>query len=773
MTRLTTATHWGAYEAKTDGGKLQVLSPIDAMDDVAVITESMIDSLDAPSRVRRPAIRKSWLEEGPGSQTHKRGVDPFVEVDWVEALDLLASEIDRTRTTYGNEAIFAGSYGWASAGRFHHAQSQLHRFYNLAGGYTRSVNAYSFAAAEVILPHVITDLRHTMRDAPSWYEISEDTDILLAFGGLPLKNAQVQNGVCGSHTTMAWMDKIGRGKTCTVNISPLKDDVDPCLNPEWIPIRPNTDMALMLALAHGLEVNGVVNHVFLDQCTVGYERFRPYLMGETDGVAKDAGWASAITGLPIADIQRLVAQISEVQNGKHVLISLAWSLQRADRGEHVYWMGVVLAAMLGQIGLNGAGIAIGLAAEHGNGNPDPQVQWAAVPKGDSPIRRFIPVARISDMLLNPGGEFYYDGKSHTYPDVKLVHWAGGNPFHHHQDINRLRQAIRRPETIVVQEIHWTSMARHADIVLPVTSPLERNDIAAAQLDGWAVAMKQITKPIGEARDDFAILSAVANRLGFGDAYTEGRDVFDWLRALWARSQQEASRTGHELPSFESFWEEGFIRLKGGPEKRRFLGAFRDNPEGAPLRTPSGKIELYSETLAGFGDAGIGGHPTWAPPFEWLGSDITDVYPLHLISNQPRMRLHSQLDCGAGSRGKKVQGREPMRIHPSDADVRGLSNGDVVRVQNDRGACLAGVVIDESVRSGVIELATGAWYDPAQPTQPIGLDVHGNPNVLTADRGTTKLSQGPSAHSCLVQVIKFEGDPPPVRVFDAPTFIEKV
>ena len=773
MSRLTTATHWGAYEATVKDGKLTGLSPLDPADDVARMTESMIDAVDAPSRIRRPAARKSWLEDGPGTRGDARGVDPYVEISWDEALYRLAQEIERVRGDFGNEAIFAGSYGWASAGRFHHAQSQLHRFYNMAGGYTRSVNAYSFAAAEVILPHVITDLRHTMRDATSWHEIAEYTDVLVAFGGLPLKNAQIQNGICGSHTTRSWMEKIGAGKTQSIGITPLRDDMEPCLNAEWVPVRPNTDLALMLALAHGLEMADKVDRAFLDRYAVGYDRFRPYLLGESDGVPKTAEWASEICGVSVDQIQRLTDALASAQEGKRVLISLSWSLQRADRGEHVYWMGVILSAMLGQIGMEGAGIAIGLSAEHGQGNPDPQVNWAAVPPGDRSFNRFIPVARISDMLLNPGGAFHYNGQAHTYPDVKLVHWAGGNPFHHHQDINRLRQALHKPDTIVVNEIYWTSMARHADLVLPVTSTLERNDIAVAQLDGWAVAMKQAVPPVGEARDDFAIFSAVAGRLGFEEAYTEGRDVDAWLRDLWNRSRQEASRLGHELPSFDDFWEEGALRLKGGPEIRRFLGPFRDDPEANPLGTPSGKIEIYSETIEGFGEAGIGGHPTWDAPYEWLGGADKTVYPLHLISNQPRTRLHSQLDAGAGSRGAKIKGREPMRINPVDAAARGLKDGDVVRVHNDRGACLAGVRIDEDVMQGVIELATGAWYDPAQATQPVGLDVHGNPNVLTADRGTSVLSQGPSAHTCLVEVSKFDGDPPPIRVFDPPTFVTQV
>jgi len=502
----------------------------------------------------------------------------------------------------------------------------------------------------------------------------------------------------------------------------------------------------------------------LEEYCVGYEPFRRYLLGLDDGQPKNAEWASPITGISMNRIQELAASL----RGGRILISLSWSLQRADRGEHVYWMGVVLAAMIGQIGLPGGGIAFGLANEHGQGNPDPQVKWAAVPQGPNPVEPFIPVARISDMLLNPGGAFTYNGRDMTYPDIKLVHWAGGNPFHHHQDLNRLREAWAKPETIVVNEIFWNPLARHSDIVLPATTPMERNDIAAAQLDGWVVANRRLVDPVGESRNDHEILADVAERLGFRDRFTEGRTEREWLRDLWDRSRQEAGRVGIELPSFEEFWEAGHLHLPGGPQIRRFLGGFRDDPKANPLRTPSGRIEISSKTVAGFGLPDIGAFPTWDAPYEWLGNLSDDAdFPLHLISNQPKTRLHGQLDSGAGSLAYKIQGREPMRMNPLDAAARDVGEGDVVRVFNARGAILAGVALDEAVMPGVLQLATGAWYDPDDPASPASLDRHGNPNVLTADRKTGTLSQGPSAHTCLVQVERFEGKLPVVQAFDPP------
>jgi biotin/methionine sulfoxide reductase len=197
-----------------------------------------------------------------------------------------------------------------------------------------------------------------------------------------------------------------------------------------------------------------------------------------------------------------------------------------------------------------------------------------------------------------------------------------------------------------------------------------------------------------------------------------------------------------------------------------FAAFRADPAAAKLNTPSGRIEIFSERIAGFGYADCPGHPVWLRPLEYLGA-ATETYPLHLLSVQPATRLHGQMDQGRVSLASKIQGREPITLNRRDAEARGLAEGDVVRVYNDRGACLAGVRITDGLLQGVAVLATGAWFDPLQPGVPGSLCVHGNPNVLTRDVGTSRLGQGPVAQSCLVQVERFVGDLPPVTVHRPP------
>jgi len=176
--------------------------------------------------------------------------------------------------------------------------------------------------------------------------------------------------------------------------------------------------------------------------------------------------------------------------------------------------------------------------------------------------------------------------------------------------------------------------------------------------------------------------------------------------------------------------------------------------------------LFSETVAGFGYDDCPGHPAWFAPDEWLGNDDrTRRHPLHLISNQPATRLHGQLDDGSTSQASKIDGREPLTMHPEDAASRGLVNGDLALVRNDRGACVVGIRISDEVMPRVVQLATGAWFDPYDHPELGQIDLHGNPNTVTRDVGTSSLAQGPSSSSTLVEVEPLTVDVPPVRAHD--------
>jgi biotin/methionine sulfoxide reductase len=413
-------------------------------------------------------------------------------------------------------------------------------------------------------------------------------------------------------------------------------------------------------------------------------------------------------------------------------------------------MGVVLAAMLGQIGLPGGGFGFGYGSVQNVGAPR-SVPLPALPQGTNPVEAFIPVARISDMLLHPGEEYDFDGQRLKYPQIRLVYWCGGNPFHHHQDLGRLRRAFQRPDTIVVHEPFWTSTARHADIVLPSTITLERNDVAASSNDPYLIAMHQAVPPYAASRNDYQIFTDLASRLGAGERFTEGRTDMDWIRHLYEQWRTSVADSRVDAPPFDEFWRAGYFELPVRQEDVVSFAAFRQDPVRSPLATPSGRIEIFSPRIEAFGYPDCPGHPAWLEPAEWLGSQLARRFPLVLIANNPKTRLHSQLDVGEFSQAAKIKGREPIRVHPDDATSRGISDGDVIRVHNDRGSCLAGAIISRDVRQGVVQLSTGAWYDPLNPGEPGSMCVHGNPNVLTFDKGTSKLAQGSSGQQCLVEI----------------------
>ncbi len=760
-----TATQWGTYDAEVEGGRLKQLNDYAADPAPSIIGAGLIDAIDDKVRVRRPMVRKSFLEKGLRSNKSDRGSEPFVAVSWDKALDLAANEIDRVRKHHGNKSIFASSYGWASSGRFHHAQSQIHRFMNLAGGYVRHKNSYSHAAAEVTLKHIVADMKDIIHEqATDWPSIASDCELFIAFGGLPSKNAQVNLGGVGRHTLHEGMQACYDAGVEFVNISPLKTDIAEIFEPEWLTIRPNTDAAMMLALAYTLVIEKLYDKNFISTHTVGLDEFLPYLNGDSDGQPKSAEWAARITGVPAKSIIDLARRMAD----SRTMISTAWSLQRSDHGEQPIWLTVILASLLGQIGLPGGGFGIGYGCENGIGNPVKIFKWPALSQGTNIVKEFIPVARIADMLLSPGGQFDYDGLALTYPDIRLVYWAGGNPFHHHQDLNRLVEAFRQPECVIVNEIWWTATARHADIVFPITTVLERNDLMVTKWEPMATPMHKAIEPIGESRNDYDVFSELATRLGFREAFTEGRSEEEWLRHLWNQARQRAGEANFELPDFDVFWKEGPKDVLKAQDKKILLETFRNDPQKNPLSTPSGKIEIFSDVIAGFRYDDCPGHPVWMEPFEWLGSKAAKNFPLHIISNQPSTRLHSQLDSGAVSKGSKINDREPMTMNPEDAASRGIRTGDIVKIFNDRGSCLAGVNLSENIMPGVIQLATGAWFDPAVPGKIGALCKHGNPNVLTMDKGTSRLAQGPTALSTLVEVEIFDGDIPTITAHLPPT-----
>ena len=516
--RVPHCSHWGTYTILVEDGRIVGVEPFADDPAPSPIIHSVAEWAKPDRRVLRPMIREGWLRSGGAGDGAERGNERFVALPWDEALEMVASEIGRVAAAHGNASIFAGSYGWTSCGRVHHASTLLKRMLNLVGGYTGHVDTYSIAAGPVILRHTLGDDRACGGQANTLDNIAAHSETLVVFGAMSPRTAQSEAGGIGAHHLEGYLRQIADRGVRVVHVSPLRDDLPEWLNAEWWPIRPNTDAALMLGLAGEIVAQGRHDAGFLARCTSGSDEFLAYLRGDRDGLRKDAAWASGVTGLPIQAIGALAARLLQTRS----MLTVSWALQRAHHGEQPFWAALGLAAVIGQIGLPGGGVGYGYGSLGGVGSPFAVGKSPGMSQGVKAIDSFIPVARISDMLLNPGARFTYQGETRTYPDVRLVYWAGGNPFHHHQDLNRLAQAWQRPETIIVQDPMWTATARRADIVLPASTSIERNDLAGNKRSDVIAAMHKAIEPLGQSRSDFDILNTLSERMGVGAAFNEGR-----------------------------------------------------------------------------------------------------------------------------------------------------------------------------------------------------------------------------------------------------------
>jgi biotin/methionine sulfoxide reductase len=738
-------------------GRLTSVAPFEHDTHPNKLISAMPEMVYSPLRVKTPVARRGWLDGDGGAG---RGSDSFVEIGWDEALDRTAHELDRVRKQHGNQAIFGGSYGWSSAGRFHHSRTLLHRFLNTIGGFTGQVTNYSYGAAMAFLPRIVGQSESIAAPATSLGLVAEHADMLVAFGGMPFKNWEVQSGGAGTHPYWDHLAAMRAKGVRIVNVSPYRGDLPVEFESEWIPIRPNTDTALLLAMIGLLIDWDACDQAFLEEYTVGFDKLRDYVMGGTDGIAKTPAWAASITGLDPALIETLTRSMV----GRNVMLTATWSLQRARNGEQPFWAIVSLAAALGQIGKAGCGFTFGYGSMNGIGNVGYKTPLHGPSIGRNEVDIFIPVARVADLLLQPGETIRFNGKDVTYPDIRLVYWAGGNPFHHHQDLNRLRDAFRKPETVIVNEQYWTATARHADIVLPATTTVERNDIGGSSRDPFLLAMHKAIEPVGQARNDFDIFSGLASRLGSEEQFGEGRNEEQWLRHMWDLSRESLKSRNIAAPDFDRFFSDGFFQMPEPDRPVARFEKFRLDPIVHPLETPSGRIELYCEAVAQ-ADPQQPGHAHWKDPEEWLGGIVAQNYPIHLLTPQPEKRLHSQMEQSSISRSGKRDDRELLLMNPDDAKSRGIVDGDIVRLFNSRGACLASAAPREGVVKGVALLPTGATFDP----DGAGLDRNSNPNVLTRDIGTSEIGQGCSAQTCLIEIEKFVGDLPVIEA-NAPPVI---
>ncbi len=774
-----TANHYGVFHPEVIGGRFAGLEPHSSDEFITPMVRATPAHAYAPTRIKYPYVREGFLKNGRKSDTSKRGSDKFVRVSWDKAMELIASELKFNYETRSHNAVFAGSYGWDCVGKVNVPSTLMQRALNLAGGFSGALGDYSTAAAQVILPHVIGKIDVYERQT-TYQNLIENAKNVVFWGVDPVAHLQVgYASVAHEFYTYAkkWRDEAKARKISFFSVDPVFNDTAQYFGAKLISPKPNTDVAMILAMCHTLYTNKLYDEAFIKKYTVGFDKFIDYVMGKTDGVEKSAKWAENICGVVATEIEAFAKTLKR----ERTFIMGGWAIQRADHGEQAPWAIVTLSAMLGFIGLDGGGFGFGYH-EGSGGSPKyqapglPGISVATASGGSQKESINIPVARIVDAINNPGSTIDFNGKKITYPEIKMVMWAGGNPFHHHQNRNEMLKAWQKLETVVVADVCWTASARMADIVLPAAVEAERNDIEVVgdYANKGFVAMKQSIKPLGESKSDYEIFRLLAAKFGREAEYTEGRDEMGWCEHLYnqAKAASDEQKLPVKMPDFKQFWEAGYIEFakpSKADEQWVKMADFRKNPIRNRLGTKSGKIEIFSQTVDAMGYDDCKGHAMWFEPAEWLGKGDKS-YPLHLLSPHPKYRLHSQLNNTWLRDLYEVKEREPIWLNPEDAKARGINDGDVVKVFNERGATLAGAVVTEAVMAGVVRMCEGAWYDPEKPGKIGAMCKHGDVNTLTIDRGTSKLAQGPIANTALVQIEKYSGELPAISVFNEPAMV---
>ncbi|MDT8867656.1 trimethylamine-N-oxide reductase TorA [Vibrio fluvialis] len=772
-------SHWGAFRAQIYGGKVQAIKPLETDKHPTEMLNGIKGIIYSPSRVRYPMVRLDWLKKHKYS-AETRGNNRFIRVTWDEAIDLFYRELERVQKQYGPWALHAGQTGWNQTGAFHNCTAMMQRAVGMHGNYITKVGDYSTGAGQTIMPYVLGSTE-VYAQGTSWTEILEHSDNIILWANDPVKNLQV-GWNCETHQSFGYLDqlkeKIAKGEVNVVSVDPVKNKTQRFLQNDHLYINPQTDVAFMLAVAHVLYTEDLYDKKFINTYCLGFDDFIQYVLGNTkDKIERTPEWAAKICGVTpesIRDFARMLVK------GRTQLL-FGWCIQRQEHGEQPYWMGAVLAAMIGQIGLPGGGISYG---HHYSGIGVPSTGFAgpggfprnldqgAKPKWDNNdfngYSRTIPVARWIDAILEPGKKINHNGNTVTLPGFKMMVISGNNPWHHHQDRNKMKRAFQKLETVVTIDFNWTATCRFSDIVLPACTQWERNDIDSygSYSGKGLIAMHRLVDPMFQSRTDFEIMAELTRRFGRHEEFTRGMDEMEWVRSLY-NDCKKANEGKFEMPEFDEFWEQSVLEFGEGKPWVRHAD-FRKDPEINALGTPSGFIEITSRKIGRYGYEHCQEHPMWFEKTERShGGPGSDKYPFWLQSCHPDKRLHSQMCESEAFRATyAVQGREPVYINPMDAKAKGIKAGDLVRVFNGRGQLLAGAVLSDSYPRGVIRIEEGAWYGPLSEKEG-AICTYGDPNTLTLDLGTSELAQATSANTCIVDFEKFTGKVPPVTSFGGP------
>lgn len=678
----------------------------------------------------------------PMKRVSKRGEGRFARISWDEAFDTIAGQLQRIRQMYGNEAIHllygTGVYGQISQSWITPDMGgALPRFLHMFGGYLGYYNTYSSACFSYSAPYT-----YGVTDGNSPDDLVNSKLIVLFAENM----AETRMGGAGA----AYYLKLAKDKGAkVVVVDPRYSDTASALADEWIPIRPTTDNALIDAIAYVILTENLHDQTFLDTYCLGFDEehmppgipagnsYRSYLLGLSDDkTVKTPAWAERITAVPRNSIVSLARQIGRTKPAC-LLQGLGW--QRHAYGEQPVRALPVLAAMTGSTGKKGGGPGLRLGGH--------KVPMGWVPAGTNPVQASISCYMWPEAILR-GKEMTaadgVQGAAGLTTDIKMIwSYASNILINQHSDCNgtaRILQDESKCEFILVHDVLMTPSAKFADILLPDATHFEREDITTYSSGiGYAIYHQKVVEPMYECKDIYTVTAELANRLGFGDQFTEGKTEQDWLRECVKVAQDKDPH----FPAFEDFRRQGIYKAAPLEPVIAYEQQIAD-PVNHPFQTPSGKIEIFSPRLWEKNNLRkIPAVPKYVPAWEGPNSPRKAKYPLQCIGYHCKQRVHSTFDNIPWT---EEAAKQEVWISPGDAEERGIMNGDPVKVFNDRGAMIIAAKVTPRIMPGVAAIPQGAWWSPDS----LGIDRRGNINTITKYH-PTPLAKGNPQHTNLVQI----------------------
>ncbi len=745
----------------------------------------------SPNRIKYPLKRVDWDPNGERN-THNRGKSKYKRISWEEASDLLAGEVKRVHKTYGPLAILVQGDGHGECKTINTPHGHSGRLFEMMGGFTQQVrNPDSWEGWYWGSKHVWGQGIQGMMDPANNIvkDMTEHCDMVLFWGGDPETTPWGFTGQCATRLCYFWTE-VGIKQ---VYICPDLNYGAAVHGDKWIPVLPNTDAALQLAIIYMWVKEGTYKKDYVKTHTVGMDKVADYVLGKEDGIPKTPAWASRKCGIPEWTIKALarewakkITSIAHYFGGSFV------------RGPFSHEPGRLECILLGMQGLGGPGVHqsqityTGMPRAEGLRSTrffNPELSERITKPTATTIRawgkQLIPKTYIQQAIEEPPLTYYGSGAIETPTEDQFVKYQyplpkeqGGTEIHMIWTDTPCRitcwnhgnwtiDAFRNPkiETVVAQHPWLENDCLIADVILPSNTTLEVEDIVTNVRQGvnfHSIAiMEQACQPVGESKSDYEVVWEIAKKLGYGDQFSENKTTLDLQKEVF--NDMEITN----LVSWNDFYDKKYFVFPVARDWEKDPPGFRkfyEDPDNNPLLTPTGKLEFYSARLAEHfpDDKERPPIPKWieksATHDERISSERAAMFPMLLMSNHGRWRTHAQGDDITWTREAptcKVTGAdgykyEPVWINPIDAEKRGIRDGDIVKVYNERGVVLCGARVWERIMPGVAYVDHGARHDPLVPGR---VDRGGAINTIAPYGVSSKNACGQATSGYLVDVQK--------------------